>query len=111
MSHYGAETGLDERASRRARNGSPARDLGLARLRVIRSVTLICDPFPARTKTSLFNTTFDDPSLEGICNHSSDNSPKMLVSISGSSRASPVEGDANRRGSEASVAVVTAGRA
>ena len=96
MSHYGAETGLDERASRRARNGSPARDLGLARLRVIRSVTLICDPFPARTKTSLFNTTFDDPSLEGICNHSSDNSPKMLVSISGSSRASPAEADASR---------------
>jgi hypothetical protein len=93
MSHYGAETGLNERASRRARNGSPARN-----------------PFPARTKTSLFNTTYDDPLLEGISDHP-ENLPTMPVSISGSSTASPVEGDANRRGSEASVVVVTAGGA
>ena len=84
---------------------------GSGEARYARLFTLTHDPFPARTKTALLNTAFDDPSLEEICNHSSDNSPKMLVSISGSSRASPVEGDANRRGREASVAVVTAGRA
>jgi len=93
-------------AARARRPRTAPRTLTGARL-----FTLTHDPFPARTKTSLLNTAFDDPSLERICNHSSDNSPKMLVSISGSSRASPVEGDANRRGSEASVAVVTAGRA